>query len=69
MVRNWLRKKERYYYPLSVVPEVDYIIGFVLNCSEFVGLSYDDMLVIFPTLASVNIQLRKFPTLMLVNIT
>lgn len=27
-----LMRKERYYHPLSILPEIDCIIGFVLYC-------------------------------------
>jgi len=32
MVRDRLRKKERYYHLLNVLPEADCIAGFVINC-------------------------------------
>jgi hypothetical protein len=29
---RFVTQKERYYHPLSVLPKVDCIVGFVLNC-------------------------------------
>ena len=62
-------QNKKYYHSLSVLNEVGYIAGFVLNCQEFVGLCYDSLLVTFSTLASINIHLQIFLTLTLVNIT
>jgi hypothetical protein len=33
-------QKERFYHPLSVLPEVGCIPDFVLNCYEFVFISF-----------------------------
>jgi hypothetical protein len=33
-------RKGRYYHPLSILPEAGCIIGFVLNCNEFVFISF-----------------------------
>jgi hypothetical protein len=71
MVRDWLRKrKDRYYYPLNVLPKANCIAVFCLKLLNFfIGLRSDDLFTIFLTLALVNIRLRIIPTLALVTIT
>jgi len=55
--------KGKILHPLNVLPEADCIADFYLKLLNIYCLCSDGLLMIFLTLAPVNIQLRILPTL------